>query len=214
VSVVFRGKFLAAVRRDLAAGRLQLPPDLPEPQLHTLLNKLGRKKWNVHIRERYSHGRGVVRYLSRYLRGGPLAERRLLTANAEQVTFWYTDNQDLDTQGRGTRKTLPLSAEEFLSRLLTHVPPPGLQVVRSFGLFATSARPALATCRAQLGAGEEPAAAPAAAATDPNPQSAPPVPGCGLRPRTCPVCGRVLVLRETFGPSTSGLPPEEFRHAA
>jgi hypothetical protein len=174
VSVGFRGKFLAAVRRDLEADRLQLPPDLPAPKVHTLLNKLGRKKWNVHIRERYPHGRGVVTYLSRYLRGGPLAERRLLRASAQEVTFWYTDNTEPDAQGRGTRKTLPLSAEEFLSRLLTHVPPPGLQVVRSFGLFATSARPALATCRAQLGAGEEPAAAPATAATDPNPQSAPP----------------------------------------
>jgi hypothetical protein len=132
VSVVFRGKFLAAVRRELAAGRLQLPPDLSAQKLHTLLNQLGRKKWNVHIRERYPHGRGVVTYLSRYLRGGPLAERRLLRANAEQVTFWYTDNTERDVQGQGTRKTLPLSAAEFLTRLLTHVPPPGLQVVRSF----------------------------------------------------------------------------------
>jgi hypothetical protein len=214
VSVVFRGKFLAAVRRELAAGRLQLPPDLSAQKLHTLLNKLGRKKWNVHIRERYPHGRGVVTYLSRYLRGGPLAERRLLRANAEQVPFWYTDNTERDVQGQGTRKTRPLSAAEFLTRLLTHVPPPGLQVVRSFGLFATAARPALATCRAQLGAGEDPAAEPAAAATDSDLPSAPPVPSRGLRPRTCPVCGRALVVRERFGPSTSGPPPEELRRAA
>jgi hypothetical protein len=209
VSVVFRGKFLAAVRREVAAGRLQLPPDLPEPKVHTLLNKLGRKKWNVHIRERYPHGRGVVTYLSRYLRGGPLAERRLLKASAEEVTFWYADNQDPDAQGRGTRKTLPLSAAEFLTRLLTHVPPPGLQVVRSFGLFATSARPALASCRAQLGGGEAPAAEPAAAATAPDSPCALPFPGLGLRPRTCPGCGRALRVRETFGPGAWRAPPEE-----
>jgi hypothetical protein len=214
VSVVFRGKFLAAMRRDLEAGRLQLPPDLPAPKVHTLLNKLGRKKWNVHIRERYPHGRGVVRYLSRYLRGGPLAERRLLTASAEHVTFWYTDNTEQDAQGRGPRKTLTLSAAEFLTRLLTHVPPPGLQVVRSFGLSATAARRTLASCLAQLGAEEAPGAEPAAAATDSDPPSAPPVPGRGLRPRPCPVCGRALIVRETFGPSTSGPPPEELRRAA
>jgi hypothetical protein len=214
VSVVFRGKFLAAVRRELAAGRLQLPPDLSESQVNTLLNKLGRKKWNVHIRERYPHGRGVVTSLSRYLRGGPLAERRLLKASADTVTFWYSDNTERDAQGRGTRKPLTLPAAEFLTRLLTHVPPPGLQVVRSYGLFATSARPALASCRAQLEGRAEPAAEPAAAATDSAPPSAPPVPGRGLRPRPCPVCGRTLIVRETFGPSPSGPPPEELRRAA
>jgi Putative transposase len=212
VSVVFRGKFLAAVRREQAAGRLQLPPDLSEPQLHTLLNKLGRKKWNVHIRERYPHGRGVVTYLSRYLRGGPLAERRLLTASAEKVTCWYTDNTERDAQGRGTRKMLPLSAAEFLTRLLTHVPPPGLQVVRSFGLFATAARQSLAACRAQL-EGTEEAAAPGETPTAPLPQRALPAPGRGLRPRTCPQCGRALIVRESFGPSPLG-PPPELRRAA
>jgi hypothetical protein len=213
VSVVFRGKFLAAVRRELAAGRLQLPPDLSEQKLHNLLNKLGRKKWNVHIRERYAHGRGVLTYLSRYLRGGPLAERRLLRANAQAVTFWYADNQEPDAQGRGTRKPLTLTAEEFLTRLLTHVPPPGLQVVRSLGLFATAARPALAACRAQLGAGEEPAVEPAETPPIPLPPSAPPVLARWLRPRTCPQCGRALIVRERFGPAPIG-PPQELRRAA
>jgi hypothetical protein len=202
VSVVFRGKVLAAVRRAVAAGRLQFPPDLTGPKVHTRLNKLGRKKWNVHIRERYPHGRGVLTDLSRYLRGGPLAERRLLTATAQAVTFWYTDNQDLDAKGRGTRKTLTVSTEEFLTRLLTHVPSPGLQVVRSYGLFATAARPALATCRALL-EGQEAAAAPAA----PPPQSATPRPCPVLVPRTCPQCGRALIRRESFGPGALRSPP-------
>jgi hypothetical protein len=209
VSVVFRGKFLAAVRRELVAGRLQLPPDLSEPKLHTLLNKLGRKKWNVHIRERYPHGRGVLTYLSRYLRGGPLAERRLLKADAQAVTFWYTDNTERDAQGRGTRKPLTVTAAEFLTRLLTHVPPPGRQGVRRSGVFATRARPALATCRAQLGAGAEPAAESAGPPTLRD--TSPPCPL--LVPRTCPQCGRALIVRERFGPSAVG-PPQELRHAA
>jgi hypothetical protein len=213
VSVVFRGKFLAAVRREVAAGRLQLPPDLSAPQLHTLLNKLGRKKWNVHIRERYAHGRGVVRYLSRYLRGGPLAERRLLKADAQAVTFWYTDNTAQDAQGRGTRKTLTLTAAEFLTRLLTHVPPPGLQVVRSFGLFAAAARPTLAACRAQLEGREAPAVEPTAPLPAPLPPRVGPGLPPGLHPRTCPVCGRALVVRERFGPSPVG-PPPQLRRAA
>jgi hypothetical protein len=210
VSVVFRGKFLAAVRRELEADRLQLPPDLSAQKLQNLLNKLGRTKGNVHIRERSPHGRGVLTYLARYVRGGPLAERRLLTANAQAVTVWYTDNTARDAQGRGMRTPLTLPAAEFLSRLLTHVPPPRLQVVRSFGLLATSARPALATCRAQLGAGEAPAAVPVAVSTPSNN----PVPTRALVPRTCPQCGRALIVRDTFGPGALRAPPEEISRAA
>jgi Putative transposase/Transposase zinc-binding domain len=206
VSVVFRGKFLAALRRELEARRVQLPPELSEQKVHDLLNKLGRKTWNVHLRERYAHGRGVLTYLSRYLRGGPIAEKRLLSASAQAVTFWYADNREPDAQGRGTCKTLSLSAEEFLARRLTHVPPPGLQVVRSFGVFATSARPVLATCRAQLEGREE---APAAPPT----QSANPRPCLVVAPRTCPQCGRTLLVRESFGPDGLRSPPEVRRAA-
>jgi hypothetical protein len=113
VSVVCRGKFLAAVRRAVAAGRLQLPPDLSAQELHTLLNKLGRKKWNGHIRARYPHGRGVLTSVSRYLRGGPLAEGRLLKARAQEVAFWYTDHTEQEAQGRGTRKTLTSRPRSF-----------------------------------------------------------------------------------------------------
>ena len=148
--------------------------------------------------------------LSRYLRGGPLAERRLLTASAEKVTFWYTDHTERDARGRGTRTPLTLPAAEFLTRLLTHVPPPGLQVVRSFGLFAPAARPALAARRAQLGAVAEPVVEPA----EPPTQSDHPLPCRWLVPRTCPQCGRALLVRERFGPSALRSPPEEIRCAA
>jgi hypothetical protein len=155
-------------------------------------------------------GPGGVTYLRRSLRGGPLAERRLLRANTPEVTCWYTDNQDPEAQGRGTRKLLTLSAAECLPRLLTHVPPPGLQVVRSYGLFATRARLALATCRAQLGAVK----APAAELTAPLPPRARSGPGRWLRPRTCPPCGQPLLVREPFGPGALRSPPAEIRRAA
>ncbi len=37
------------------------------PQVQNLMNKLGRKKWNVRICEKYPHGSGVLTYLARYL---------------------------------------------------------------------------------------------------------------------------------------------------
>ena len=67
VRALFRGKLLAAIRQGLQAGRLQLPAGKRLQQMENLLHKLGRLKWNVHIRERYPHGQGVLIYLARYL---------------------------------------------------------------------------------------------------------------------------------------------------
>src|SRR5712692_7141325 len=116
-----------------------------------LLHRLGRKKWHVQIMERYAHGQGVVSYLARYLRGGPLNPARVVAWDEQSVTCWYADNQDPDAQGRGTRKLLPLSVEDFLQRWLWHVPPPGLQVVRAYGGYAPTKRGALAQSRHALG---------------------------------------------------------------
>jgi hypothetical protein len=89
---VFRGKLLAAIRRAVRQGQLQLPEGLRPQPCENLLNKLGRQKWNVHIRERYPHGEGVLIYLARYVRGGPLANQRLVSCAQGEVRFRYRVN--------------------------------------------------------------------------------------------------------------------------
>lgn len=74
---LFRGKLLAKLRTLSPSSTLTLPTDWTPQQLITLCNKLGRKKWNVNVRERYEHGGGVVKYLARYVRGGPLKNSQL-----------------------------------------------------------------------------------------------------------------------------------------
>ena len=85
VMAVFRGKLLAALRRGVAQGELTLPEGRSGQQLENLLNKLGRQKWNVHIRERYAHGAGVLTYVARYLRGGPISNTRLVSCAHGEV---------------------------------------------------------------------------------------------------------------------------------
>ena len=75
VMAVFRGKMVAAIRQTFARGALVLPEPMRPQQFVNLLNRLGhptKTKWNVRIMERYRHGAGVVTYLARYLRGGPI----------------------------------------------------------------------------------------------------------------------------------------------
>ncbi len=193
VMPVFRGKFLAAVHHALDAGQLIVPPSISLPQLRMLLNRLGRQPWHVQIMQRYAHGQGVATYLARYLRGGPLKPSRIVSWDEQTVTFRYADNQDPDAQGRARRKLLPLSVTDFLQRWLLHVPPPGLQVVRAYGLYAPAKGAALAQCRQTLG--QAPLVVPPAldwqrycAQQGPQP------------PERCPVCGQRLIRTATVSP--------------
>ena len=196
VMPVFRGKLLAALHKAVDAGQLSLPTGMTLPQLRMLLHRLGRTKWHVQLMQRYAHGQGVATYLARYLRGGPLKPGRIVSWDDQTVTLRYADNQDLDAQGRGTRKLLPLSVADFLQRWLLHVPPPGLQVVRAYGLYAPAKRAVLAQCRQVLG---------------PAPVTVPPPLDwqtyCAQQgpqhPERCPVCGQRLIRMATVAPVRS-----------
>jgi hypothetical protein len=196
VMPVFRGKLLHAIRRTVSQRQLERPEGMSSQRLVNLLNKLGRQKWNVHIRERYPHGTGVLIYLARYLRGGPLSNQRLVSSAHGEVTFRYRVNGEGTDSPRSGLMTLP--SAEFLQRYLLHVPPPGTKVVRAYGLYAPTKRVALAGCRAQLGQG--PLAAPVVL----DWQTA-----CQNRgedhPERCPRCGRRLVRRGVI--PRSGIPP-------
>jgi hypothetical protein len=135
----------------------------------------------------------VATYLARYLRGGPLKPTRIVSWDDQTVTVRYADNQDPDAQGRGRRKLLTLGVAEFLQRWLLHVPPPGLQVVRAYGLYAPTKGAALAQGRQLLGQA---------------PVEAPPLLDwqsyCAQRgedhPERCPVCGQRLIRTATVPP--------------
>jgi hypothetical protein len=190
-----------------------LPPDWSEAQAQSLLNRLGRVVWNVKIFDPYEHGRGVATYLARYLKGGPLSNGRLVDCRDGMVRFWYCDNRDPDeTEGRGRRKILPLPVDTFLARLLEHVPPPGLQTVRPYGLYASSKRPQRAVARAQLGQAAEPVERPKLSWWELCERL-----GIEVQ-QACPVCGAPLVAHGRFQrgrysrldhPSPPPLPPRD-----
>lgn len=157
--LVFRGKLLAALRDAIEGRRLRLPADASRARLHTLLNRLGRKKWNVHIRARYAHGAGLTAYLARYLRGGPLKNTQLLPADEGAVRFRYAPHRD-QADGAAEPLVMTLDPDAFLTRYLAHIPVPRLQTARGYGLYGARAGPALDRARAALG--QPPAEVPAA----------------------------------------------------
>src|SRR5918992_811071 len=197
VMAVFRGKLLAAIRQGVVQGTLQLPAGQRRQQVENRLNQLGRVKWNVHIRERYPYGQGVLVYLARYLRGGPIANRRLLAADGQQVVFRYTERAK-GPGGQAGLRTMRLPLEQFLGRWWLHVPPPRAVLVRGWGPYAHTQGTPPAMCRQQLGQGP---------VEVPRPwdwQSA-----CAewgeAHPACCAVCGQRLVCTTLI--PRAGVPP-------
>jgi hypothetical protein len=201
VMAVFRGKMLDALRRALDRDALVLPAGLRPQQWRNLFNRLGHAQktpWNVHMRERYGHGAGVVTYLARYLRGGPLKNARLVAWDGERVTFTYRTRADEQASGGTSQACMTLSSADFLQRWLLHVPAPQTRTVRSYGLYHHTYAKGLALCRAQVG--QPPVVVPVVL----DWQTA-----CAQRgeahPERCPTCGQLLVSTSVI--PRGGAPP-------
>jgi hypothetical protein len=197
VMAKYRGKYLDWLRRAEAEGRLRRPHGESSERCRSLFNRLGRQPWNVHIRERYRTAQGVVDYLARYVRGGPLRNNQLSTYRPEQddVVFRYYAHRDNPEGDKQRARRERLSSVALTERLLQHVPSRGLHVVRAYGLYATGCREALDQARARLGQ---------AAVEPPEPldwrqylqRFQKPV-----SPTHCPQCQRPLGILSTFKPT-------------
>ena len=152
----FRGKFLAYLREGFKGLRargegkahgeaLVTPAGRSVQQCLNLLNRLGRTKWHAEIEPAYEHADGVYKYVGRYLRRGPISEKRIVGYDGESVTIAYAHPEK---HGQGTFR---LNSDTFIERLLSHVPEKGTHVVRAYGLFHPNCRHKLDRARAQLG---------------------------------------------------------------
>ncbi|MCP3994887.1 MAG: hypothetical protein GY722_07465 [bacterium] len=110
-------------------GKLCLPPDMTPQQARALVRRAAKRQWIVDRHPGYEHGLGVVKYLARYIRGGVLRNSRLLDFDGEEVTF------RVSRMGESLR-TATVPVQEFIRRILQHVPPHGFRTVRGVGLYA------------------------------------------------------------------------------
>jgi Putative transposase/Transposase zinc-binding domain len=201
VMALFRGQMLEAIRQAYAREALVLPEGMrPQPFLNLLgrLGHPGKTPWNVRIMERYRHGAGVVTYLARYLRGGPLKNARLVAYDGDCVTFTYRARQEEADAGPASPSRMTLPVADFLQRWLLHVPVPQTRVVRCYGLYHPTHAETLTICRTAVGQ---------------PPMEAPPALDwqtvCAQRgdahPERCPTCGQLLVCTSVI--PRGGAPP-------
>ena len=145
VMALYRGRLQARLKEAFEDGEIRLPEDKDARWFYQLHQKVYRKNWCVRIEPKYAHGHGVMRYLSRYLRGGPINPGQIEHCNSTGVGFRYKDHRDQ------RRKLMHLTMEEFLRRVLLHVPEKGVHTVRHYGLYAGASREKRNRCREVVG---------------------------------------------------------------
>ena len=74
---------------------------------------------------------GLARYLAKYVASPPIALRRIVSYDGENVTYWYNDHMTK------SRKVETVEVDVFIGRMVQHIMPKGFHRVRYYGLQAT-----------------------------------------------------------------------------
>jgi hypothetical protein len=144
-------------------GKLRLEDEwskLQDPEtLEAWLDEITATDWNVFI-EGPPNGKSeptdVLKYLARYMTGGPISDRRLISNEEGVVTFWARSKD----KGNGNKsEPYPLRGTEFVRRWVMHILPKGYTRSRAYGGYHGTKRVEyLERCRNLLGiTNDEPA---------------------------------------------------------
>jgi hypothetical protein len=134
-----------------------LPFEMLRKQWQTIVLKLVREKlsqeeikriqpilqqaWLTHKEGFYIYAakqrgqiRDQLRYIGRYLRRPALGASRIVEYTGETVTIRYLDKTD------NQEKRETLSVEEFIGRLVQHIPEPHFKLIRHYGIYGRRVR--------------------------------------------------------------------------
>jgi hypothetical protein len=111
-----------------------------DPTLRRAIDQRYRDQrgYQVHTDSFYPEGLEAARYIGRYLGHPPIATSHIISYDGQQVTYWYIDS---NTQ---QRVTITCSALDFISHIVPHIPPKGMQIVHYAGLYARNVKRKLA----------------------------------------------------------------------
>ena len=189
LSRLFRRLFIDGLMALHRSGKLVFFGDLgglAEPDAFaTHLAPLRKTDWVVYAKPPFGGPEAVLAYLSRYTHRVAISNSRLVSADADTVTFRWKDYR---IKSGDRMKVMRLDTHEFIRRFLMHVLPDGFHRIRHYGLLASAQRKAnIAKARSLIGA--------SAPAQEPPPDSEP-APLTLREP--CPCCAGTMRIIETF----------------
>jgi len=182
----FRDKFVRGLGWLIRSDRLKLTEEWQQLNdskvLRRWLKSLKETDWNVFIEgppRGDSDPQQVLKYLTRYMTGGPISDRRIESDEQGKVTFVARSK----SKGKNKKpRRITVAGAEFVRRWSLHVLPKGFTRSRCYGGYHGSRRSKyLATCRQLLPV--QPSAAEPITEADP-PEEIAPLPAA---PK-CPQC--------------------------
>ena len=156
LSRVFRGKFIAALKKSWQHGDLKLLNALAPLQSvgtwNQFLTKATRHDWVVYAKRPFGGPEQVLKYLARYTHRVAISNQRLIALEEDRVRFHHKD------YAHGNRtSTMALDGVEFLRRFLMHTLPKGFTRIRHFGFLSNNQRAhSLKLCRRLLNVEPQP----------------------------------------------------------
>lgn len=84
----------------------------------------------VHAPKQKGNVKEQLRYIGRYIRRPAIGINRIEAYDGQYVTFKYKDKTD------GKEKTETVSVEEFISRLIRHIPDEQFKTIRHYGMYS------------------------------------------------------------------------------
>ena len=122
LSRMVRGKFMAGLKALFDAGQLEFHGELAAlarpGDFAALARQATAREWVVYAKRPFAGPRQVLAYLSHYTHRVAISNRRLVSADAQSVTFDYKDYGD-----QARRKTMTLDRAEFVRRFCLHILP-------------------------------------------------------------------------------------------
>ena len=142
LSRVFRGKFIAGLKRAFKQKKLRFPGSM-KPLAHkkafdAFLRTLFRQDWVVYAKQPFGGPQHVLHYLARYTHRVAISNHRIVNVADGYVTFRWKDYAHHSQQ-----RLMTVTADEFLRRFLLHTLPRGFVRIRFCGFLANRRRGAL-----------------------------------------------------------------------
>jgi hypothetical protein len=189
LSRLFRRLFLEGLMALHRSGDLAFFGDLaglaPADTFAAWLAPLRKSEWVVYAKPPFGGPQAVLAYLSRYTHRVAISNSRLISANAETVTFRWKDYR---IKNGDRQKVMRLATDEFMRRFLIHVLPDGFHRIRHYGLLAGAGRAAIVAKIRKL-----------LRAQTPSQHEAPSTESIPLTLRQpCPDCGGPMRIVEIF----------------
>lgn len=136
---MWRYRVVQLLKKAYREGVLVLPESLKNlcptsAHFDSWLNRRLRKPWIVHVAKPLKNPKAAISYLGRYLRRPPIGHSRLRHYNGQYVTFNFLNHKTNQHQDAHC------TTEEFIRRLIQHIPKKNFKMVRYYGFLANRVR--------------------------------------------------------------------------